>query len=1313
MSGAPRVTIALATRNRAGYLRAAIESCLAQTFTDFELLVCDNASTDNTAAVVASFADPRIRYHRNEHDLGMVGNWNRCVELARGELIANLCDDDLMLPDRLERQVAIFDAHPETGIVHGDAEMIDAEGVPTGSWASREFGDDELLHVLVRHHNFIVYPSTTIHRRVFEQLGTYAEGYQLAADLDLWLRAARDHRFRHTPGGPVVRFRRHEGSGSHEDRRGIELDEVERAIRSTVDRLGAAALVPEAGGDERDALRWLADLMEERGLPLPDLATELRDHALDGRRRIMLTSFGYNDSGGGTIVPRYLSKELARRGWDVTVFHAAVGRIEGAPPYAVKRWYEDGVRLIGVFNRPHGLFDMGNPAREIDDPPITAAFAQALEHHRPDVVHVHNLHNLGAGLLDEIAERGIPAHYSTHNYWPICPRAYLYTEQLDLCDGPGDGTRCAACVGSQDRRGYGQRLTEIRERFGRGLTTILAVSEAMKRTLVTNGYPAEMIDVVHQAMPEDEAIWEAVGSSRRPGRVDEGTLTVGFFGSAYPHKGPSLLVDAAQRCDAEVRVQIHGDAPEAFAQHLRSLDGRGVVEVCGAFTHDELPARLAGVDVAVVPSLWWDCAPLVVAECKAGRVPVLAANMGGIPDFITDGVDGLLFKGRDAGDLAAALDRLANEDGLLERLQSGIGPPRAFAAYVDELERYYAGERPSQERPEQRPVTVAWRGDQLRKTSLAGINREVCGRLAADAGLAVQRLLRSGDAMDAALPHPAEIEVRHQWPYDFGPSQSRLAVIQPWEFGAIPSEWVDPIRRNVDEVWVPSEYVRRMYVAGGVDPDRVAVVPNGVDLELFRPEGPKLELDVPEGTRFLFVGGLIERKGPDLLLAAYLDAFDGRDDVVAGDQGLRRRHDLPGRRPDEARGVRQRAAIAPYRLPARGPVRRGDGGALPLVRRDGAAVPRRGVLHAGAGGDGQRLAGDRAGRRADRRVRPGGRGLARFGEDRRQAGQPRGRVGYGKHAVHARDRPGAAAGHAARGRSGHGRPRSARRRRAAGGTGIRVGRDRGRLPGADRADRSSAAEVSVARGDTVSARGRRGSTAAGAAGVAGRRPAGRPAGGMDVGDDARAERHALPAGRQAATRRWFGSGRAGDGCGCRSRRRSRRGRRHHDRGAALPARSGGVDPCGVDGVRAAARRGRRRRETGGCCGEPRAAADGRGGLRLAGRVSARRRLARAALARRQHQRGGYDRPDGHDHGQAALDPEERVLSEVAGQPAVCQSGHRGDEREAAAEHAPEAGEAVGALGVRRGAGHQGGQDRDHAGAQAAQPRQQHRQRGRA
>jgi glycosyltransferase involved in cell wall biosynthesis len=875
---APRVTIAIPTRNRSAFLGEAIASCLAQTFTDLEVLVCDNASRDGTAAAVAGFADERIRYLRFDEEVGMVESWNRCLDAARGELIANLPDDDVCLPDRLARQVAVFDTHPQTGVVHGDAEMIDEASRPAGSWQSRDFGEEELIQTLLRGHNYIVFPSSVIHRRVFEEVGGYSAGYEIAADLDLWLRAAPAFRFRHTPGGPVVRFRRHEGSGSHESRRALEVAEVERAVEAAVDRLGPLALSPGAA-DERAALSELATAVEGRALALPALGRRLRERAAHGRKRILLTSFGYNDGGGGTIVPRLLSRELVRRSWDVTVFHAAVGRVEPGRPYQVREWHEDGVRLVGVHNRPHGLLDLGNPRREIDDPPITRAYAETLERVRPDVVHFHNLHNLGAALIDETAARGIPSYFSTHNYWLLCPRNYLFTETLDLCDGPSHGGgACASCVHSTDRTGYEERLSEIRSRFIRGVSVCLAVSEAMKRTLVRGGYPPEMIDVVRQAMPQDAAIWERVGRDRRPGRVGR-RLVVGFFGSAYPHKGPGLLVEAAQHVDSDIAVRIHGEVPAPFADQLRAADRRGVVGITGRFAHEELPELLAAVDVAVIPSVWWDCAPLMVAECLAARVPVVGVRMGGIPEGIRNEEDGLTVDGRSVEGLAAALNRLAGEPGLLERLQAGIHEPRSFAAYIDELEAYYAGKRPGRDRPSRGALSLSWRGDQRPKTSLATINRNVCARLAADPGIALQRRGRDGRPMDPPPPHPAEVEVRHQWPPDFSPSAGRLAVIQPWEFGAIPKEWVEPIRANVDELWVPSDYVRRMYVAGGVDPARVQVVPNGVDRDLFSPVGAVMDLDAPAGTRFLFVGGLIPRKGADLLTAVYRDAFAGRNDV--------------------------------------------------------------------------------------------------------------------------------------------------------------------------------------------------------------------------------------------------------------------------------------------------------------------------------------------------------------------------------------------------------------------------------------------------
>ncbi len=118
--------------------------------------------------------------------------------------------------------------------------------------------------------------------------------------------------------------------------------------------------------------------------------------------------------------------------------------------------------------------------------------------------------------------------------------------------------------------------------------------------------------------------------------------------------------------------------------------------------------------------------------------------------------------------------------------------------------------------------------------------------------------------------------MRHQWPPDLTrPAGGRLALIQPWEFGSLPRDWQAGLQHDVDEVWVPSAFIREMYLDAGVEPDRVHVVPNGVDLEAFRPEGPCAEL-------------------PDCRAAA---AVRGRDDLAQGHRPPARRRT---RRPSPA-----------------------------------------------------------------------------------------------------------------------------------------------------------------------------------------------------------------------------------------------------------------------------------------------------------------------------------------------------------------------------------------------------------------------------
>ena len=904
MASLVRVTLGIATYNRDAYLAEAIRSGLDQDVDGLEVLVVVDGSTNpKIDEVLDGFADePRLRVVRHPRNLGIAAGYNTFVSEGRGELIAMIGDDDLCLPGRIRRQLEVFDRYPDAGIVHGDATVIDAAGRQTGVWNSTEFTQAGLVHAFFRSHNHLVDPTRMVHRRVYELVGGYDASYPLANDFDFWLRAVRHFRFRHCPGGPLVAIRRH-GDNTSDERTGraVEIDDTERLLEAAMQRFTLRELVPELDWsvlDERDAelqaLERLADHLDRRLLPLPGLAARVRQRAAGlprpvqqprragGAQRILITSFGYNDSGGGTTVPRLVSKELARRGWDVTVFHAATALTESRLPYEIREWEEDGVRLIGVHNRLHGIWDLGNPRRELDDPYISQAFADVLDRVNPDVVHYYNLHNLGASLMDHTAARGIPAHFTPNNYWLICPRAYLMDRTGSVCPGPGDGSRCATCVDSSDVGGHAMRLAEIRARAHCTLHSIQAVSAAVRRTLLASGYDPRLVDVVRQAMPEETEIWNRVGRDRPVGRTGE-RLTVGFLGSAFPHKGPQLLVDAAQRTQAELRVLIHGEVPPAFAKSLAELDRRGVVELTGKFAPSEIAELLREVDVVALPSMWWDCAPLAAFECLAARVPVVVPRLGGLAESIVDGVDGLLFDALDAGDLARALDRFATDDGLLERMQAAIQQPPPFSGYVDQLEEYYAGGRPGRVAEPLAPADVAvrWKGDHGRSTSLSIINDRVTERLSGP----VQRLASSdGRPLEPPLPNAASVEVRHQWPPDLSrPPAGALAAIVPWEFGAIPSAWARQIEAHVDELWVPSEYVRRMYVAGGVEADRVHVIPNGVDLEVFSPgpagpAGPAAP--ATPTTRFLFVGGLIWRKGPDILLDAWQRAFPGRDDVV-------------------------------------------------------------------------------------------------------------------------------------------------------------------------------------------------------------------------------------------------------------------------------------------------------------------------------------------------------------------------------------------------------------------------------------------------
>ena len=191
---APRVSVCIPTYNYARYLGPAIESVLAQTFADFELIVCDDASTDDTRAVLEQFDDPRMRVTFNPVNLGLFPNFNRCLELARGEYVKLLCADDWLDARYLAEAVNAMDAHPSAGLLTAPGYLVDDEGHPFAV-ATAGFGRRPLIpaaEALRRQADFlnpIGMPSNVLLRSsALQAVGHFDEAFAPAGDVHLWIR---------------------------------------------------------------------------------------------------------------------------------------------------------------------------------------------------------------------------------------------------------------------------------------------------------------------------------------------------------------------------------------------------------------------------------------------------------------------------------------------------------------------------------------------------------------------------------------------------------------------------------------------------------------------------------------------------------------------------------------------------------------------------------------------------------------------------------------------------------------------------------------------------------------------------------------------------------------------------------------------------------------------------------------------------------------------------------------------------------------------------------------------------------------------
>jgi glycosyltransferase involved in cell wall biosynthesis len=216
----PRVAICVPTYNRAPFLKTLLGSLLDQTFRDFNLVVVDDQSTDETREVALSFGDPRLSYVRNEKNLGMAGNYNRCIAILleqKSPYIAMYQDDDFYFPTALEKEVSFLDRHPQAGLVYPAYYVGDENCKPVRLHrcypTERLLSIKDRLDAICEGVNPMVHPPVLYRRDIHARAGLYDQKYLMGFDNDMHLRLME-----YCPAGfipePLFIYRSHRAQSS-------------------------------------------------------------------------------------------------------------------------------------------------------------------------------------------------------------------------------------------------------------------------------------------------------------------------------------------------------------------------------------------------------------------------------------------------------------------------------------------------------------------------------------------------------------------------------------------------------------------------------------------------------------------------------------------------------------------------------------------------------------------------------------------------------------------------------------------------------------------------------------------------------------------------------------------------------------------------------------------------------------------------------------------------------------------------------------------------------------------------------------------
>ncbi len=397
---------------------------------------------------------------------------------------------------------------------------------------------------------------------------------------------------------------------------------------------------------------------------------------------------------GSELCTYYLSSELKKRGHEVLLFYPTWGSKETC------RKQVGGVDCFTFpnFSNPMGIFSDFNPE-------VNNIFSKVLIEFKPDVVHIQNLIYLSLDIVKIAKASGAKVIFTLHDFWLLCPRTILLPYDNKICSYINH-IKCVECCKrivplhtqniflsktrgkwtdkfNQNVRAYfylkNKRAGFIKQNIFKNVDLFISPSRFLRNKFIEAGLDEEKIIFLDNGTEKE--IFNNLY------RQQPNEIRFGFIGSILPHKGIETLIEAFNGInDAELR--IYGKIYHANLA-FQKLVSNPKIKFMGEISDDEKKAAFEGIDVLIVPSLWFENSPVSIHEAYTAGVPVVASNIGGMVEYVKNMETGLLFDVGNPRDLFNKLRYLIDKPSEIERMRKNLPDFLSIAQHAAMMENVY------------------------------------------------------------------------------------------------------------------------------------------------------------------------------------------------------------------------------------------------------------------------------------------------------------------------------------------------------------------------------------------------------------------------------------------------------------------------------------------------------------------------------------------------------------------------------------------------------------------------------------------------